>query len=53
MLGAGGDSAQGKSSIEPLGRREIMARAAEERMRKQKDAKASEQRAKDAATKQE
>lgn len=51
VLGAA-DGAQGGSGVEPLGRREIMARAAEERMRKQKDAKASEQRAKDAATKQ-
>jgi len=35
-------------SSEPLSRRELMAKAAEERMKKQDDAKASEQKAKDA-----
>jgi hypothetical protein len=37
--------------VSSLSRREIMARAAEERMKKQKEAKAAEDRAKDAAAK--
>ena len=47
-LGGGGDGGSGSGL---LSRREIMARAAEERMRKQDDAKAAEQKAKDASTK--
>lgn len=52
VLGADEYGGRGSSSVEPLDRREIMARAAEERMRRQKEAKASEQRAKDAAARQ-
>ena len=44
----GGTSAVG---VEPLSRREIIARAAEERMKKQKEAKALEQKAKEPSTK--
>lgn len=47
-----GASASDSSIAQPLDRREVMARAAEERIRRQMEAKASEQRAKDAATKQ-
>lgn len=50
VLGAGtGDSSS--VGAEPLSRREAMARAAEERMKKQKEAKAAEQKAKDASAK--
>lgn len=45
----GGSSAS--SSSEPLSRREVMARAAEERIRKQDEAKAQEKKAKDATAK--
>lgn len=52
VLGAGSSSMAGLSIGEPLSRREAMARAAEERMRKQREAKASEKEAKDAAARQ-
>ncbi|KAI5368270.1 putative WLM domain-containing protein [Septoria linicola] len=42
--GGGGSAAVG---VEPLNRREIIARAAEERMRKQKEARVAEQKAKE------
>ena len=52
VLGAGTEGALSTGAGgEPLSRREAMARAAEERMKKQKEAKAAEQRAKDSTTK--
>ena len=49
VLGGGGPSSgPGTSSDQPLSRREIIARAAEERLKRQVEAKASEQKAKGA-----
>lgn len=47
----GGEQSSTVGTGESLSRREIMARAAEERMRKQRDAKSKEREAKDAAAK--
>ncbi|CAK1361871.1 Ubiquitin and WLM domain-containing metalloprotease [Cercospora beticola] len=46
VLGGGSSSSSAPGSGEPLSRREIIARAAEERMKKQKEAKAAEPKAK-------
>lgn len=52
VLGASPSASTNSPAGETLTRREIIAQAAEERIKRQKDAKAFEKRAKDGATKQ-